>query len=594
MTITLPAFLTDDRCSRHGWLVLLMVCAALYLPGLGTLPMMDRDEPRFAHATVEMMRRGSWAVPYFNDEYRFDKPPLTYWWMALHFRVFGISEWSARLHTVIATWMVSLVIAGMAARLTSPRAGLFAGFAWLTTVQVIIHGRLCVADMPMVLCVALAMRALSEIMLGDDAAPAAAARRAVPGIAWTRWHAVLYVALGFGFLAKGPVALLVPVLALALHRIVFWRKPLPWSRLRLLPGSVIALAIIAGWGVPALVETRGLFWKVGMGEHVIDRGVRALNGRFPVPGYYVATAWMSLFPWIILLPIMWQRVRARWSAQLALLVSWFLVPYVIFTFYATQLPHYVMPGFPAAMVLLAVVVCGTHEETAAAAGRGRGTRVVSAFAGISGLFWIGVMLVLTVASACIEWPDGLGSIVSSLSDLVSALGVAGFSIAMLTGVRKKRPAWVLAMALLLLLFVVPLAAWRVTSAIRASNAAAILAEHDAVTLPAKTDLIACQFTEPSLVFHFDRIWRYTNKLTSLEGRLGRKGPRYAVVLRREWTLSEAVQRALLHKRQDPPVMDNSAAVDALVKSHPDYEHRTHSVFNAARSSWAELVVMKRP
>jgi 4-amino-4-deoxy-L-arabinose transferase-like glycosyltransferase len=38
---------------------------------------MDRDEPRFAQATVEMMVRGTWTIPYFNDEYRFDTPPLT-------------------------------------------------------------------------------------------------------------------------------------------------------------------------------------------------------------------------------------------------------------------------------------------------------------------------------------------------------------------------------------------------------------------------------------------------------------------------------------------------------------------------------------
>ena len=47
--------------SRHAWLVLLALTLLLYLPGTGTIPLMDRDEPRFAHATVEMMQQGSWA-----------------------------------------------------------------------------------------------------------------------------------------------------------------------------------------------------------------------------------------------------------------------------------------------------------------------------------------------------------------------------------------------------------------------------------------------------------------------------------------------------------------------------------------------------
>ena len=153
MSWLLPDCFTEARCRRYGWLILLIGVAALYLPGLGTLPMMDRDEPRFAHATVEMLQRGSWAVPYFNDEYRFDKPPLTYWWMALNYTLFGINEGAARLHTVIATWLVALVITSTAARWLNRRAGLVAGIAWLTTTQVFIHGRLSVADMPMVLCI---------------------------------------------------------------------------------------------------------------------------------------------------------------------------------------------------------------------------------------------------------------------------------------------------------------------------------------------------------------------------------------------------------------------------------------------------------
>jgi 4-amino-4-deoxy-L-arabinose transferase-like glycosyltransferase len=80
------------------------------LPGIWELPLMDRDEPRFAHATVEMKERGEWVVPYFNDEYRFDKPPLTYWWMRANFELFGINEFSARLHSVQSSWRIALVL----------------------------------------------------------------------------------------------------------------------------------------------------------------------------------------------------------------------------------------------------------------------------------------------------------------------------------------------------------------------------------------------------------------------------------------------------------------------------------------------------
>ena len=61
------------------------------------LPLVDRDEPRFAEASREMIERGDYVVPYFNDRYRFDKPPLTYWAQVASYRVFGQNPFAARL-----------------------------------------------------------------------------------------------------------------------------------------------------------------------------------------------------------------------------------------------------------------------------------------------------------------------------------------------------------------------------------------------------------------------------------------------------------------------------------------------------------------
>ncbi len=63
-------------------LILLVLFGALfYLPGLGQIPLFDRDEPRFATAAREMAGAGDFVVPTFNGELRPDKPPLVYWLM---------------------------------------------------------------------------------------------------------------------------------------------------------------------------------------------------------------------------------------------------------------------------------------------------------------------------------------------------------------------------------------------------------------------------------------------------------------------------------------------------------------------------------
>src|SRR3569623_1510967 len=189
------------------------------LPGTDWLPLVDREEPRFATATREMMERHDWSVPTFNGQYRFDKPVLTFWLMRVGYSIFGFSEMGARFHAILATIALVLVTWWMGRRWFSERAG-FLGAAMLATcLQVFIHGRLALADMPMVACVALACFALKE--------------RLVDETPWrrSRWWWLLYLSIGFGFLAKGPLVLAVPLLAALLFRFALWRKPQAWGRL---------------------------------------------------------------------------------------------------------------------------------------------------------------------------------------------------------------------------------------------------------------------------------------------------------------------------------------------------------------------------
>ncbi len=305
------------------------------------MPLLDRDEPRFSRATVEMEQRGTWVVPYFNDEYRFDKPPLTYWWMRVNYAIFGHNELGARMHSIVSSALVALLILAVGRDMFGWRVGFWAAFAWLTLFQVWQHGRLAVADMPMVLFLALAHWALWRMLACESP------RR------WGVWFWTLWLSLSLGFLAKGPLVFFGAGFTLLLVRFVFWRKPLDWARLQLVPGAAICLVPIAMWGLPALEQTGGLFWQQGMGKHVVDRGLGAFNDRMTIPVlYYLVTALVSLFPWLGRLGSLWASAReGRTDLRFAFLLSWALGPYLIFAFYATQLPHYVLPGFPALMLL---------------------------------------------------------------------------------------------------------------------------------------------------------------------------------------------------------------------------------------------------
>jgi 4-amino-4-deoxy-L-arabinose transferase-like glycosyltransferase len=563
MGSTATPFWNEQRCRQHGWWLLLVLALLLYLPGTATIPLMDRDEPRFAHATVEMIQRDTWTVPYFNGVYRFDKPPLTYWWMRLHYALLGVNELAARLHSVLAVYGVALVVAGMARKLTQDAgAGLLAGMAWLTSLQSLVHGRLCVADMPMILLVALACRALVELLTEP------------PLRCWNGWFWCLWLSLGAGFLAKGPIAWFVPALALALWRWVFWKKPLPWSRLQAVPGLCLALAMVAAWGIPALIETNGAFWKTGMGEHVVKRGTDVFNGRKFVPGYYLLTTWLSLFPWMgFALPV-WRSLRANWTAQTSFLAAWFLAPQLIFFFYATQLPHYVMPGYPAFIVLLALAWQNRrHEVPAVAKWLTLGLTILVAAT------WV------FVAAAQIQ-QMGIRALLYSALFLLTSVLVAGGSVACLLWKQGMtgRNTWLICLTVALTSASLVLLGHQLRATSVPVRVAAKLG-----TLPTGMTLHGCGYTEPSLVFYTDHQWQFTDNVNAAKQLLQQTSPVVVVVLKRDWTLDRWFKGLLGTAPKGTAAKDHTVILQALhAESSSGVQSRTIEGFNMARFSWAEV------
>ena len=471
---------------RAPWLLTALVLAIL-LPGTAKLPLIDRDEPRFATATREMMERGDWVVPTFNGHERFDKPVLTYWLMRVGYWIFGVGELGARVHAITATLVLVLATWWIGRRWFGEAVGLYAGAILASCLQVFIHGRLALADMPMVACVLIACAALKELL--------GSAATAIPLRTPAWW--LLYGALGLGFLAKGPIVFAVPVLGLLIFRFILFRRPLSWAQLGIAPGLALSLIIVAAWGIPALIVTEGRFWRVGMGEHVVQRGFERFNGRGYSPLFYIGTAPLSLFPWIGLVGFLPWIIRRTWDERTAWLVSWIAATYLIFTAYATQLPHYVLPAFPALALLL-----GRALSTDRATWPRGAVKAAWIFVGVVGLMLAGVFTAILLADIPPE-ADGLrGAFIGAVAVLLGLL-------LSLVGTLSAR----IGIVLLALFLVVPGATLMGRSLQRTSLTAASASW--VRDLPAATRCLGAGFSEPSVVFYTGRQWTFAQNAEEL-------------------------------------------------------------------------------
>jgi 4-amino-4-deoxy-L-arabinose transferase-like glycosyltransferase len=342
---------------------ILLLSLALLLAGNWILPLTDRDEARFAEASREMLQRGDYVVPWFNGAWRFDKPVLIYWCQSASYRVFGENPFAARLPSALFTAATALLLVRWGRKFADAKTAFMAGAMFVAGLHVAIIGRVATADMAMVFFTTLAVWSGWELTRPEQP------RR-------KSWWWIFYVTLALGFLAKGPVAWL-PLGGIILGRALrkdSFRLPL----VETIVGLVVTVALTACWGVPALLQTQGEYWNMGMGEHVLHRstGVNDGHGLAGFLGFtatlplYFLTFFVSFFPWSPRVP---RALRRWWPERRRDDLGWYLLAqaalvFVVFSCVRTKLPHYTMPAFPCLALWLAIQL-GREQNSFACFGK---------------------------------------------------------------------------------------------------------------------------------------------------------------------------------------------------------------------------------
>ncbi len=330
-----------DNRTAH-WLLLAIAWAVLCLPGLGQPSLWDIDEGNNASAGREMFQSGSWIVPTFNYQTRYDKPALLYWLQAGAYAVCGINEFAARLPSALAALLAVLLTYEFGRVLFGRGAGLLGGLVLASCISFCASAHFANPDALLNLFTTLSLFAFWQDYSGRG----------------RTWSIVAGAAAGMAVLAKGPVGVVLPVAVSVL--VLLWQRRLAFLKDRRSLMAAGAFCLVAlPWYLWVGAETKGewllQFWL----RHNYGRTTTALEGHRGGVWYYALALFGGLAPWSIFLgPTGWLAWRGLWNHEdgagrpaFQLLLCWFGVYFVFFTLVRTKLPNYILPAYPAVAIM---------------------------------------------------------------------------------------------------------------------------------------------------------------------------------------------------------------------------------------------------
>lgn len=388
----------------YALIALIALSSALF--GAGVVPVMDRDEARFAQASRQMVESGDYVRIRVQDEERSKKPVGIHWLQAASVHVFEpithrLNEiWMYRVPSALGVLMAALATLWAGTRLIGARAAFWGAALFASGLLLGFEGMTAKTDAALCGFTTLALAAAAHLYLG-------AQRPRL--LALTFW-----AALGAAILIKGPIAPL--VVALTLFPLALWERRWRWMKpLAWWAGPVLMLLIVLPWMVAIYQATNGRFFAEAIGHDLGSKVSGGSEGHSGPPGYHLLLLSVLIFPATFALPyavrLIWQTLRAPRAEEalrgLRFLVAWVLPSFVMFELTPTKLPHYPLPLYPALALL-----CGAGLA-AALDGKWRVTK------------WIGVALTAIVGAAAVVLVTQASQLVDPAArGLVTALAIA--------------------------------------------------------------------------------------------------------------------------------------------------------------------------
>jgi 4-amino-4-deoxy-L-arabinose transferase-like glycosyltransferase len=372
---------------------------AIFVPGLPHPSLFDDADGAHAEAGREMLTLHDWVTLHENGIRYLEKAPLPYWAMAVSFRLFGVSESSARLAQGLGVLLLAFLLVQMGRRFLFAEAGLWAGVVCVTSFGPYLFTRILIPDLLVGLWIGLGLYFFLQGW-----------QEGRPSL-WSCWGLAATVALNV--LTKGLIGLVFPCAIIFVFLLLVGDLRYLF-KMRLISNTFVFLLVAAPWHIlaalrnPPAGQAKGFLWFYFVNEHFL----RYIGKRYPVDygTFPLVLFWgmilVWLLPWSAFLPQAIRQVRLRLlrtaetrkspEAALLLFFVWAIVILLFFSF-STRQEYYLAPTLPALALILGSWL-GRESESAYGSDLARSGRVSATVFLVVGLLISAVTLTLALIS----------------------------------------------------------------------------------------------------------------------------------------------------------------------------------------------------
>jgi 4-amino-4-deoxy-L-arabinose transferase-like glycosyltransferase len=327
------------RLNRRAVVLLFLAIGILYYSALGTIPLLEPDEGRYAEIPREMLVRGDFVTPHLNGVVYLEKPPLFYWGNAASLRLFGRNEFGARFFTATVSIAGVLLTYWMGAVLGGPRTGAYGAMVLSTSLYYYVIGRINTLDMTLAVTLLLAIFPAWLHLSGRKS---------------RRYLYLAYAGSALAFLAKGLVGCVFPAAVIVLWMSVTGRAK-EIGRAVSLIGFALFFAIALPWVLLVQRANPDFLWFFFIHEQFL-RYTTKIHHRYQPFWFFVPVIVGGMLPWLAFGRRAAMAVRGatdEWFARddRRFLYCWVFFILLFFSFSDSKLVTYVAPIFPPLSVL---------------------------------------------------------------------------------------------------------------------------------------------------------------------------------------------------------------------------------------------------